>query len=69
MTVLSADDLSEVHTYLAENYPTWERSMESITEEGGPWWCPSCQSASYLTHRCSRCGRDLAGNTSTHGRE
>jgi len=69
MTVLDTDMIGEVHRYLARNKPEWSRSMASIKAEGGPWACPSCEAPSYLSYRCSRCGRDLAESTSTHGRE
>lgn len=60
---------AERHTYLAQARPEWARSMASIQSEGGPWWCSSCRSASMLVYRCSICGRDLAGETTTHGRQ
>jgi len=68
MTVLTAADLEAVHTYLARSRPEWRRSMASIRAEGGPWRCGSCDAPSYLCYRCSRCGRDLAGDTTTHAR-
>jgi len=69
MTLLTADKLEGVHQYLADNYPMWQKSMASIKEEGGPWWCESCEGPSYLCYRCSRCGADLSSSKTTHGRE
>lgn len=64
--ILTAADLSGAHPEL----PTeWARSMASIRNEGGPWWCSSCDGPSMLCYRCSRCGRDLAGDTTTQGRQ
>lgn len=31
--------------------------------------CPSCGHHSQTPYRCERCGRDLAGDTTTHGRQ
>ena len=68
MTVLTTDDIGAVHRYLARSRPEWQRSMASIRAEGGPWYCSSCDGPSLLTYRCSRCGRDLAGDGGTAGR-
>lgn len=70
MTVLTTDAVGERHRYLARNRPGWERSMQSIQSEGGPWACPSCDAPSFLCYRCSICGRDLASSDSgTAGRD
>ena len=69
MTILTASDLGAKHRYLAHARPDWARSMASIRNQGGPWECKSCSSASMLPYRCSICGRDLAGETTTHGRQ
>lgn len=69
MTVLTAADVAGRHTYLADTRPSWERSMAGIRNEGGPWSCATCSGVSLLMWRCSICGADLAGKTTTHGRE
>ena len=63
---MTAEDLAETHPELPEG---WRRSIGNIHNDGGPWLCPSCDRASYLCYRCSRCGHDLAGETMTSGRE
>jgi|GEM_PF-5759219 len=66
---LTADAVEGKHTYLAHARPGWQTSMATIRTQGGPWRCPSCRTASLLCYRCSACGRDLAGETTTHGRQ
>lgn len=66
---LTADDLAGRHAYLAHARPDFERSMAGIRLEGGPWPCGACGNASLLCYRCSACGRDLAEDGSTRGRE
>jgi hypothetical protein len=68
MTVLTADDIGAVHRYIGRNRPEWSRSLASIRAEGGPWYCAACDGPSYLCYRCSKCGRDLAGDGGTSGR-
>jgi len=68
MTVLTADDVGDVHRYIGRNLPGWSASMATIKAKGGPWYCSSCDGPSLLTYRCSRCGRDLAGDGGTAGR-
>lgn len=66
MPVLTADALEETHPYLPGG---WQRSMQRIQRDGGPWPCGACDSPSYLCYRCSSCGHDLAGDGSTAGRQ
>lgn len=66
--VLTADDVAGEHTYLADARPDWRGSMASIQNVGGPWPCEGCDGASLLPSRCSKCGRDLTGDTTTQGR-
>ena len=68
MTVLTAADLAGKHSYLATSRPDWRRSMATIRAHGGPWPCPGCGTASVLNYRCSACGRELGGETSTTAR-
>lgn len=63
MTRLTADAVGDKHRYLAHARPEWSRTMGEIRRAGGPWLCPTCQSASLLIYRCSACGRDLAEQT------
>jgi hypothetical protein len=70
MTVLTTDDLTPRHAYLASARPDWRASMASIRAQGGPWPCPRAGCGpSMLCYRCSVCGRDLAGSGTTQGRE
>lgn len=62
--ILTAADLAGAHPELP---PGWARSMASVRNEGGPWFCASCRGPSMLDYRCSRCGRDLTGDTTTQG--
>lgn len=41
----------------------------SVRYQHGPWYCPSCEGGSELPYRCSGCGHDLAGETTTVGRQ
>jgi len=66
MTRLTTDDLPG-HRYLRESRPGWSASLASIRAKGGPWACPSCETASMLCYRCSKCGADLAGTDATAG--
>lgn len=50
---LAAEDLEETHPYLP---PGWARTMGQIRRRGGPWACPTCDGASFLCYRCSKCG-------------
>lgn len=55
---LTAEELSDAHPMLPDG---WRRSMSAIRRRGGPWGCPACGGPSYLTYRCSSCGKNLAG--------
>lgn len=52
------------HTYLNEHHSDWSKGLPTITAQGGPWGCATCNSASMLPYRCSICGADLAGDGS-----
>jgi len=69
MGVITAQDVASKHRYLAHARPEWSASMSQIVNQGGPWKCRSCGTASLLCYRCSACGRDLSGETTTHGRQ
>lgn len=59
---LNGHDISDAHDYLAKARPNWSASMAAIKNRGGPWNCQGCGGPSYLSYRCSKCGRDLAGD-------
>lgn len=59
---LNGTDISGAHSYLADAWPDWTSSMAQITNQGGPWKCETCDAASLLCYRCSKCGADLAGD-------
>lgn len=65
MTVLTADDVGERHSYLAKARPDWRGTMTRIRRQGGPWACGTCDAASLLCYRCSVCGADLTGAASS----
>jgi len=69
VTTLTADVVGGKHTYLAHARPDWQTSMATIRTHGGPWKCRACGTASLLVYRCSACGRDLAGEMTTQGRQ
>lgn len=58
MPLMWAEDLEETHPELPEG---WSGSMKAIQNLGGPWRCDTCDKASLLSYRCSRCGGDLVG--------
>jgi hypothetical protein len=62
---MTPEDLPK-HTYLRENCPDWQKSIETITEQGGPWWCGTCRTPSMLSYRCSACGAELNDAGTTH---
>lgn len=62
MTVLTPADVAGKHQYLADNRPDWSASMSSIVNQGGPWSCSTCGTASLLCYRCSACGAELTGD-------
>lgn len=58
-TVLTAAKVGDRHEYLASARPDWRMTAGQLDALGGPWWCPSCETASLLMYRCSVCGTDL----------
>lgn len=52
-TRLTAEELEETHPCLP---PGWARTMGQVRRRGGPWHCPTCDGASLLCYRCSKCG-------------
>jgi hypothetical protein len=56
---LHGNDISDAHTYLAKAWPQWTGRMDVIKNHGGPWPCQTCQGASLLSYRCSKCGAEL----------
>lgn len=67
--ILTADDVAGAHHYLAKARPDWRGTMAAIQAKGGPWACDGCDGASLLAYRCSKCGHDLTGDTTTQGRQ
>jgi len=61
---MTPEDLPK-HRYLRENRPDWSKSITTITEQGGPWWCATCETASMLVYRCSVCGGEM-DDSETH---
>jgi len=59
---LNGTDISDGHPYLASAWPNWSSSMSAVQNQGGPWRCKTCDSASLLCYRCSKCGKDLTGD-------
>jgi len=64
MTALTPEDLP-AHRYLRDARPEWSGSLRRIQEQGGPWGCSTCGTASMLSYRCSKCGADLAKSDGT----
>ena len=65
MARLNGTTVDDAHAYLAKARPDFDRAMGAIRNEGGPWPCPTCGGASLLCYRCSKCGAELHGESST----